>query len=295
MTARPKISLVTPAYNSATYIEATIQSVIKQDYPNLEYVIVDGGSTDGTVEIIKRYAAHLADWISEPDEGMYDAIQKGFERTGGEIMAWLNADDIYFDWTLDAVARLFTQFEQVEWLTTNTGFGLNADGEALYASHLPGFSATACSAGEHLPVDGRHFALSYILQESTFWRRSLWERAGGRMDTSYRYAGDAELWFRFFQYARLYDVSLPLAGFRMHPDQITSRIRDRYHAEVDRIMQAYGGVPHGPLKARLRRLARKHAFGPLRPLLRRFGLLHRRHQITYRHQEKRWIIRTEDY
>ena len=93
----PKISIVTPSFNQAQFIEETILSVLNQNYPNLEYIIIDGGSTDGSVDIIKKYADKIAYWVSEKDSGMYDAINKGFGKSTGEILAWINSDDIFFD------------------------------------------------------------------------------------------------------------------------------------------------------------------------------------------------------
>src|SRR5215469_5586779 len=95
----PKISIVTPSFNQAEFLEETIRSVLDQNYPNLEYVVVDGGSTDGSVDIIKKYAHRLAWWVSEPDDGQYAAINKGFKHSSGEIMAWINSDDKYLPWT----------------------------------------------------------------------------------------------------------------------------------------------------------------------------------------------------
>src|SRR5690349_701527 len=103
----PKISIVTPNFNNGKYLEDTIVSVLSQNYPNLEYFIIDGGSTDNSLEIIKRYERHLAGWTSEPDGGMYEAIDKGFNKTTGEIMAWLNSDDMYHRKSLFAVGKLF--------------------------------------------------------------------------------------------------------------------------------------------------------------------------------------------
>src|SRR5215470_7311361 len=105
--ARPRISIVTPSFNQARFLEATIRSVLDQRYDNLEYIVVDGGSTDGSVEIIKRYADRLAFWCSEADGGHGNALNKGLRRATGEIMAWLNSDDIYWPWTLAAVAEIF--------------------------------------------------------------------------------------------------------------------------------------------------------------------------------------------
>src|SRR5688500_12214725 len=94
----PRITIVTPNYNYGHFLEKAIVSVLDQQYPNLEYIIIDGGSTDNSIEIIRKYEKHLAYWISEPDKGMYDAINKGFSRATGEVMAWLNSDDTYFPW-----------------------------------------------------------------------------------------------------------------------------------------------------------------------------------------------------
>jgi glycosyltransferase involved in cell wall biosynthesis len=91
----PKISIITPSFNQAQFLDATVQSILSQNYPNLEYIIIDGGSTDGSLEIIKKYEKHLHFWCSEPDAGQYDAINKGFAHSTGEIMAWLNSDDMY--------------------------------------------------------------------------------------------------------------------------------------------------------------------------------------------------------
>ena len=94
----PKISIVTPSFNHAQFLEETILSVISQNYPDLEYIIIDGGSTDGSVEIIKKYEQYLTYWISEPDNGQSDALNKGFTRATGDIYGWLNSDDLYKDW-----------------------------------------------------------------------------------------------------------------------------------------------------------------------------------------------------
>jgi glycosyltransferase involved in cell wall biosynthesis len=107
MTTYPKISIVTPSFNQGRFIEKTILSVIEQDYPNLEYIIIDGGSTDESVEVIKKYDQHLAYWVSEPDRGQSHAINKGFERATGEIFGWLNSDDWYHPGALKAVAEAF--------------------------------------------------------------------------------------------------------------------------------------------------------------------------------------------
>ena len=205
----PKISLVTPVFNSARYLEATLRSVLSQGYPNLEYIVMDGGSTDGSVEIIRKYESQLHSWISERDRGMYDAINKGFTRSSGELMGWISATDMLHAGSLFIVGSVFRTFPQVEWITGRpTGF--SDDGMAAEILKLRRWSRWAFLAG----------ANRYIQQESTFWRRSLWERAGSRVDDSRRNASDFELWVRFFRYARLYSVDALIGGFRSHPDSL---------------------------------------------------------------------------
>jgi glycosyltransferase involved in cell wall biosynthesis len=221
----PKILLVTPVFNSASYLEATIRSVLSQQYPSLEYVVVDGGSTDGSVEIIRKYEPQLHAWVSEPDQGMYDAINKGFARSSGELMGWISATDLLHAGSLFVVGSVFRQFPEVEWITGRpTGF--NDDGMAVEVLKLRQWSRMPFLAG----------ANRYIQQESTFWRRSLWERAGGRVDDSRRSAGDFELWVRFFRYAKLYAVDALIGGFRSHPDSLGLQNLEECHRIQDEII-----------------------------------------------------------
>ena len=231
----PRISLVTPVFNSARYLEAAIRSVVSQAYPSLEYIIVDGGSTDGSVEIIHKYAAQLHHWISEPDEGMYDAINKGFAHCSGEIMGWISATDMLHTGSLFTVGSVFQAFPQVEWITGRPT-GLSDDGMAVEVLKLRRWSRRAFLAG----------ANRYIQQESTFWRRSLWEKAGGRVDSSRRSASDFELWVRFFRYARLYSVDALIGGFRSHSDSLGLQNLAECHRIHDEIIEKeLAGMPNG--------------------------------------------------
>ncbi|MDD2752686.1 MAG: glycosyltransferase family 2 protein, partial [Candidatus Omnitrophica bacterium] len=208
----PKISIVTASFNQAQYLDDTIQSVLSQNYPNLEYIIIDGGSTDGSVEIIKKYAERLAYWVSEPDKGRGEAINKGFRQATGEIMGWLGCGDKYFPWTFAVVSQIFNALPEVEWLTSATPFGwITRDMPLRYYRRI-GFSKEAFFDGHYLPIRG------CIQQESTFWKNSLWLRAGGRVDSSIKIT-DFELWVRFWQHATLYCVWSPLAGIRHHQGQ----------------------------------------------------------------------------
>jgi len=223
--AWPKISLVTPVFNSVGYLEATIRSVLSQQYPTLEYVIVDGGSTDGSVEIIRKYQSQLHAWVSEPDRGMYDAINKGFARSSGELMGWISATDLLHAGSLFVVGGVFRHFPEVEWITGRpTGF--NDDGMAVEVLKLRQWSRIPFLAG----------ANRYIQQESTFWRRSLWDRAGGRVDDSRRSASDFELWVRFFRYAKLYPVDALIGGFRSHPDSLGLQNLEECHRIQEEII-----------------------------------------------------------
>ena len=115
--AFPRLSIVTPSFNQGEFLEEAIVSVLEQNYPNLEFIVIDGGSTDALVKIIRKYESYITYWISEPDDGHGDALNKGFNRSSGEIMAWLNSDDKYCPNAFSTVVELFTTFKDVQWLT----------------------------------------------------------------------------------------------------------------------------------------------------------------------------------
>lgn len=209
----PKISIVTPSFNQAQFLEDTIISVLSQNYPNLEYIIIDGGSTDGSVDIIKKYSSKLTYWISEPDKGRGDAINKGFKHSTGEIMAWIGCGDKYCPWAFKVVSGIFNALPQVEWLTSGRPLGWSKTGNPYYYPDRKGYSCKAFFDGLYLPWRGS------IQQESTFWLRSLWKVAGSYVDEDFWIMPDFELWFRFWQYAQLYTVDVPLAGIREHAGQ----------------------------------------------------------------------------
>jgi glycosyl transferase family 2 len=243
--AWPRISLVTPVWNSARYLDATIRSVLNQGYPNLEYIIVDGGSTDGSVDIIQRYESYLHGWVSEPDRGMYDAINKGFAHASGELMGWISATDMLHAGSLFVVGSVFAKFPQVEWITGRpTGF--SDDGMAVEILKLRRWSRIPFLAG----------ANRYIQQESTFWRRSLWERAGGRVDDSRRNGSDFELWVRFFRHAKLYSVDALIGGFRSHPDSLgLQNLAECHRVHEEIIQQELATMPQAPLLRSFRALS----------------------------------------
>ena len=228
----PKISIVTPSFNQAQFLEATIQSILSQNYPNLEYVIIDGGSTDGSQKIIEKYEKYLCYWCSEPDAGQYDAINKGFAKSTGEIMTWLNSDDMYCPWALKTVAGIFSELPQVEWLTTLHPLSWDWHGFCTGFRIIPGFSKEAFLDGCYLHRGKR--TMGGIQQESTFWRRSIWEKVGGCLSTKCKLASDFDLWCRFYKHTDLYGTSSLLGGFRNQLAQ-KSRQTEQYMAEVEEI------------------------------------------------------------
>jgi glycosyltransferase involved in cell wall biosynthesis len=223
----PRIALVTPVFNSGRYIEQTIRSVLAQGYPNLEYYIVDGGSTDGTVEVIRKYEGAISGWSSEPDQGMYDAINKGFARTRGEIMGWISATDQLHLGGLLVVGGVFRDVAEAEWITGRPTW-FSEEGMNL------GVGATAHWSRMRFLMGANR----YIQQESTFWRRNLWEKAGGHVDATRRNAADFELWVRFFRNARLYPVDAIIGGFRKHGDSLGMQDLEACHHIHDEIIEA---------------------------------------------------------
>jgi glycosyltransferase involved in cell wall biosynthesis len=228
----PKISIVTPSFNQAAYLEYTIQSVLDQKYPNLEYIIIDGGSTDGSVDVIKKYEKYLAYWISEKDKGLYFALQKGFEKTTGEVMGWLNSDDMLHKLSLFTLADIFLHLPQVQWVQgLQTIFDEN--GRTVYTTEPP----LRSRYNYYLKDYKKSRAYVFIQQESTYWRRSLWEATGGFVSTQYSLAGDFELWMRFFQQADLYFTKALIGGFRIRKQgQLSTNNYQKYVMEADTII-----------------------------------------------------------
>lgn len=199
---QPLVSIVTPSYNQANFIEASLRSVLEQDYPNIEYLVADGGSTDGSLEIIRSYAGRLAWWVSEKDSGQAEAINKGFARARGEIVAWLNSDDLYLPGAVSAAVRAFEQHPQAGLVFTDV-VSINAAGQAI----------NVMTCGDWGLDDLLQFKI--ISQPGVFMRRSVLEQAG-YLDLSMHYMLDHQLWLRMAQQAPIQYVPERWAAARFH-------------------------------------------------------------------------------
>lgn len=222
----PKISIVTPSYNQGKFIEQTIRSVLSQKYPNLEYVVIDGNSTDGSKKIIEKYKKKLAHYESKKDRGQSHAINKGFKHTSGEIMAWLNSDDIYYPGTLRLVASIFANFPEVEWLTCLPAT-ITASGQQIYLAQPPLYIRLLIKNGMYTRK-----MLGFIMQEGTFWRRSLWEKTGNNL-MEVPYTMDMKLWQKFACHSPLTLVEASLAAYRLNPNRKNNDGHRKYYLEMN--------------------------------------------------------------
>jgi len=222
----PKISIVTPSYNQAAFIERTIQSVLNQNYPNLEYIIIDGGSTDGSVEIIRKYSDKLAYWVSEKDKGQTHAINKGFHRATGEIVAWLNSDDLYCPNALETVAKTFMANKKVDLVFGNTFLVDKDDAVLRDICNVPFWWPALIVTGVTLP------------QPSTFWKRSLFEKYGF-LDENMCCEMDYEFFARIGQQIKARHIPIKLSCFRLHHKQKTETLLDIRATEIAAIRKRY--------------------------------------------------------
>ncbi len=245
MSQEPLISIITPSFNQAKFLRRTIESVLAQDIPNLEYIIMDGGSTDGSQEIIKAYADHLAHWESLPDQGQTDAINKGFARATGKYLAWLNSDDVYQPGAVREAVGYLEDHPEVGMVYGDCTF-IDAQGREI------GRFPAAQTDYQRLRRGYVH-----IPQQASFFRAALWKKVGP-LDPSFYFAMDYDLWVRLAKEAPL--VYLPgrrWASFRLHGDAKTIAADARCWPEMLRVHYREGGRRLSPIviKYNLRRLA----------------------------------------
>jgi glycosyltransferase involved in cell wall biosynthesis len=229
MTELPLVSIITPSFNQAQYLEAAIQSVLGQDYPRIEYIIVDGGSTDGSVDVIQKHEGRLAWWVSEQDKGQTDAINKGFNRAGGDILAWLNSDDTYNPGAVSAAVKFLVENPEVAMVYADCDF-INERGDMI-------------GKFNSAQTDYRRLREGYvhIPQQTMFFRAKYWKELGP-LDPSFYFAMDYDLWTRIAARAPIkYLAGQTWANFRIHTSGKTTSADDRCWPEMLRVHYRDGG------------------------------------------------------
>ena len=223
----PKISIVTPSYNQAPFIGFTVRSVLLQRYPKLEYIAMDGGSTDGTHEVLAPYVDRFAHYVSERDKGQADAIRRGFERCTGEIMSYLNSDDMLAPGALHFIAGYFAEHPDVDAIYSHR-VTVDEDNKVLHYWILPRHSDWYMTRWDLIP------------QETCFWRRSLFEKCGN-IDPAFRFAMDYDLFVRFMQNGKMVRVNRFLGAFRQHGEAKTSQLLQTVgQDEIKQVWKRYG-------------------------------------------------------
>lgn len=238
------VSIVTPSFNQARFLEKTIQSVLMQDYPELEYFVIDGGSNDGSREIIQKYAGRLAGWVSEPDRGQTDAINKGFGMARGDVLAWLNSDDTYQPGAVREAVAYLQAHPEVAMVYGDTSF---IDEDDRVIGKFP-----ARQTNYRLLRQG----YVHIPQQAAFFRTDLWRQVGP-LDPSFYFAMDYDLWVRLAARGPLVYHPRPWANFRLHGSGKTIAADDRCWPEMLRVHLRDGGSRFSIIYAKyiLRRLA----------------------------------------
>lgn len=219
--AHPRISVVTPSYNQAPFLEKTIQSVLMQKTPEIEYLVMDGGSTDGSVEIIRKYEAGIDKWASEKDRGQADGINKGFSLAGGEIFAWINSDDFYLKGAFEKVLTYFDAHPEVD-LVYGDVLSVNQEGELINVMRFTDYTLRDL------------MAFRIISQPAVFFRRKAWDSAGG-MDLRYQFLLDHHLWLRIAAKGKIAYLPEPLAAARFYPEAKNRAHAADFGAEAYRI------------------------------------------------------------
>lgn len=240
----PRISVVTPSFNQGIYLQQTLDSVLGQGYPNLEYIVMDGGSTDSTTALLRQYEDQLSYVVSEPDNGQTDALKRGFARATGEILCWVNADDLLQPGSLFTVAEAFADDPSLLFLWGDARW-IDSEGHEIEVHREIPFIRWVWLHN-----------YNYIPQPAAFWRRSLYEEVGG-LDVDFRMAMDSDLFLRMSHVAKLVHVPRVLASVRFHAAQRTWMERADSHSEVARLVERELGRRPRAIERLLKRMAAK--------------------------------------
>ena len=228
MSDLPLVSIITPSFNQARFLDESIQSVLSQDYPHLEYIIVDGASTDGSVEIIRHYASQLSWWVSAPDQGQTDAINKGFAHANGEILAWINSDDTYLPGTVSEAVKFLIAHPEAALVYANANL-IDEQGSVLGRFPAQQTSLTKLLHGSvHIP------------QQTTFFWARLWRKVGP-LDPTFQFAMDYDLWVRLAKLAPLVYTPQLWANFRLHGEGKSETLDNRCYPEMIQVYRREGG------------------------------------------------------
>lgn len=235
-TGLPQISIVTPSYNQGRFLEACIRSVLEQNYPHLEYIMIDGGSTDNSLDIIRKYQSNFAYWISETDQGQSDALNKGFQRASGELVAWLNADDFYLPQALKHIAEVYRANPTAPFYFGN-GLRVDEQGEPKRV-----FFPKDSLRFNH---EALRYGLNYILQPATFIRRESLHQVG-YLSTPLHYGMDTDLWLRLAALGEPLPVQAQIAASREYGTTKTSSGSFARIEELRQIAQTHTGLAITP-------------------------------------------------
>jgi len=242
------IAVVVPSYNQAAFLEETLRSLFYQRHPRLAVYVVDGGSTDGSAELIRRYQSHLTYWVSEPDRGQSDALNKGFAHTSEDWLGWLNSDDLLLPGALQALEDAIIRHPEESWFA-GAGWFIDALGQRIRPYRAP---AQTCWAQDFVPWTDKWFA-----QPGCFFSRKLYQTAGGFLREDLHYAMDLDLWLRMGQHAPMRPLEFEMGAYRLHDKSKTISQRPAMEREVVQVLLENLG-----LEAALERveyLAQQHA------------------------------------
>ncbi len=205
-----KVSVITPSYNQAEFLEKTILSVLNQDYSNIEYIIIDGGSTDGSIDIIKKYENRLAYWVSEKDNGQSHAINKGLSMCTGDLVNWLNSDDLLMPSAIRILVDYYNKYPEIK-LFYGDRLVISRNDQVVDAREFPSFKRSVARIAGKIP------------QETAFFSRQLLQKAGG-LDEKLHYTMDVDLWYRFLRHTDFYHIPFILGSYRTHETSKSFRV-----------------------------------------------------------------------